>query len=267
MREGQNLLRARAPVQSGRKHSLPARLVVSLTSHRKRFPTLHLTLRCLLSQNIKADELVLWLGYEDAPSLPSEVFALKAHGLVVRECEDIGPFTKIIPSLKEFPDAFVVTADDDTYYPRDWLDHLVSEYIFDDEILCRRAHRILLDDGGLPLPYPEWDRDIEEKGFGPDIFPTGVGGVFYPPDVLPAETLDLSSIRRLCPRADDIWLYWMASLAGRRFRRVGPRIECLSWRGSDAAALFHDNLRAGGNDKQIQAMVGEYGMPPGLRAS
>jgi len=46
--------------------------------------------------------------------LPADVLELAPFGLDIRPTEDIGPFTKIVPALKAFPDAFIATADDDT---------------------------------------------------------------------------------------------------------------------------------------------------------
>ena len=41
---------------------------------------------------------------------------LRRHGLDIRTTEDIGPYKKIIPALLAFPEAIIVTADDDIFY-------------------------------------------------------------------------------------------------------------------------------------------------------
>src|SRR6516165_1052567 len=68
------LWRARA---RQRLHQLPGELIVSLTSYPARFGTLGLTLRCLLSQTIRADRTILWISNADASLLPSDVIRLQ----------------------------------------------------------------------------------------------------------------------------------------------------------------------------------------------
>src|SRR5688500_5188057 len=66
---------------AGRPHQLPGELIISLTSYPARFRTLHLSLRCLLTQSIKPDRIVLWIAREDLPLLPASVRKLAAHGI------------------------------------------------------------------------------------------------------------------------------------------------------------------------------------------
>ncbi|BAB51279.1 acyltransferase family protein [Mesorhizobium japonicum] len=106
----QVLIALRWPLRGkGRPHGLPGELIVSLTSYPKRFPTLHLTLRCLLSQTIAPNRVILWLTAEDAAQLPASVTDLKCHGLEIRFCKDIRSYKKIIPTLLAFPSAYIVT--------------------------------------------------------------------------------------------------------------------------------------------------------------
>jgi hypothetical protein len=258
------------PIRDGKKHSLPGPLVVSLASHAPRFPTLDLTLRCLMSQSVQPDVIVLWLAPEDWKLLPRRVRRLEGDKLVIRQYTyrnlDIRSFRKIIPALKQYPGAFIVTADDDVHYPRNWLQSLVTGYRSAFEVLCLRAHRIKCIDGDL-LPYAQWEHNIPYEDAGPRIFPTGFGGILYPPGVLPPQTLDEEEFLRLCPEADDIWLYWMAAMAGRTFRRVGHPYVFKTWAGTQSVALYNSNVLEGGNDRQIASVLGTYGLPRNLIAS
>ena len=38
------------------------------------------------------------------------------------------------------------------------------------------------------------------------MFPTGVGGVLYPPSIMPEETFNSKVFTDLCLKADDVWL-------------------------------------------------------------
>jgi hypothetical protein len=259
-----------------RPHGLAAPLVVSLTSYPKRFRTLALTIKCLLSQTIAADAVILWIADADTAALPGNVHALRKAGLTIAHTGDLGSFKKIIPALRRFPNAFIATADDDVYYWPTWLEELVKAHSpAKREILCHRVNRIRLGADGLPLPYGEWE--FEYDGFDPSplVFPTGVGGVLYPPGHLHRDVFDEPTFRALCPSTDDAWLYWMALRAGSQFRRTelgdpasrGPgsssRMSMTPWPGSQEVSLWRENVpQGGGNDDQIRNLIDRYGFPP-----
>ncbi|CAM5205863.1 hypothetical protein CDEF62S_06103 [Castellaniella defragrans] len=173
-------------------HGLPTRLNVSLTSYPARFETLHLTLISILTQSIAPDRIVLWVAYEDISILPSKVTQLTKYGLEIKECKDLRSYTKIIPMLRESPNEFIITADDDIYYPREWLSQLVHSYLEDPiKVICHRGHLIRFAESGLPLPYNSWQIDTPQQLDSPFVLQTGVGGVLYAP-----ETFDPTSNRR-----------------------------------------------------------------------
>jgi len=247
----------------GRIHGLPAPLIVSLTSYPARFPTLPPTLKCLLAQTVEPDRVILWVAYEDEDALTTEILDLMKNGLEVYFCDDIRSYKKIIPTLKLEPNAFIVTADDDTYYPPTWLEELVTAYEGDvKEVLCHRAHHVLLDEGGIPESYAKWDYDIINPESSSLYFPTGNGGIMYPPGIFHADVLKAEIFSKLCPNGDDIWLYWMVRLGGGKYRKVGPKRPFPTWPSTQTTALWRQNVAvAEGNDKQIQAMVVNYGFP------
>lgn len=243
-------------------HGLPGKLVVSLTSYPPRFGTLALTLRTLLSQSVAPDEVVLWIADSDHGKLPAEVLALRGDGLRIGRCDDLKSYKKIIPTLSEWPEAFVVTADDDVYYWPTWLAELVAEFRADrPEVLCHRAHRVALLDDGMPGPYTSWEIEIEGEPASPLVFPTGVGGVFYPPGALHERVLDLDLMQRLSPTADDVWLYFMAHLAGHTARKVGNRRRFVPWVSTQRVSLMQNNVADGGNDRQMMSMARHFGAP------
>jgi hypothetical protein len=246
------------------RHTLPQPLIVSLTSYPPRFPTLPLTLRCLLGQSVRPDRTILWVATEDRVALPPTVLNLQRHGLEIRTTRDIGSFKKIIPALQEFPQTIIATADDDVYYWHTWLEELTKAWSGEGkEIVCHRANGISQDAVGRPRPYVEWPMGVAAKEKTSEIFPTGVEGVMYPPGSLSPRVLDSETFTKLCPRADDIWLYWMGRLAGSEFRVTGHGRRPCMWRNSQNVALYKTNVLQHGNDPQIAAMIEKFGWPPG----
>ncbi len=252
-----------------RSHSLPAPVYITLTSYPPRYGTLYLTLKSLLTQSVRPDAVLLWIAEGDLGQLPKRVLALQSRGLRILSCEDHRSFKKIIPALRHFPEAFLATADDDLYYRPNWLAGLVSEHKpADPAILCYLAMPPLGDAQGKPLPFLQWrlPRGAEPPN---GLLPLSGAGTLFPPRTLHPITTDADRYLRLCPTADDLWLYWMARMAGTPVRRVGNVTlrQMISWPASKSTALYHYNVFGGGNDLQAANLARELGFPPGSAPS
>lgn len=243
----------------GRPHGLSAPLVVSLTSYPARFDTLALTLRGLLRQSVRPDRVILWIAEGDESELPADCVGLP--GLEIRSCPDWRSYTKIVPTLLAHPEAFVVTADDDVYYPADWLEKLVDAARNGARVACHRAHRIALRADDQPTLYAEWCHNIDAPEQSRLLFLTGVSGVIYAPGVFHPDVTRDDLFSRLAPRSDDVWLYWMHRLTGVEAQKIGNRARILEWEGSQAQSLRAANLHGNGNDRAIAAMIRHYGWP------
>lgn len=257
-----NALRAEArwaanslrPADGWRPHSLGAPLIVSLTSSPRRFPTLALTLKTLLTQSVRPDSVVLWLTREDHALLPGEVRSL--HGLTIRHAPDIGPYKKIIPALEKSPGAFIAVADDDIYYPSDWLADLTAAYEPGrKEIPCHYALRIVHTRAGVasPMQWPAYDHAAASQA----TFPVCGGGVLYPPFGLHADTTSRNTFQQLSPASVDLWLFWMAQRAGYRYCKIGNQRELGTWPGLEKPAAM--DLRC--LDVQFLALQQRFGWP------
>lgn len=246
------------------KHDMAFPVIVSLTSYPPRFQTLAATLKSLIDQDVQPDLVVLWVTADDFLLLPKDVVELKEFGLDIRICEEYLSYKKLIPSLECFPEAAIVTADDDLYFPPNWLSSLLASYDHHHPaIVCARAHLAKVGADGRLLPYASWvldtldTRDVSEFEL---LFPTGGAGALYPPHVFPAEICDPSGFLRLCPRGDDLWFFWLAEQSGVPHVRVPEHFPLVCWRGSQDAGLFHDNVVGGGNDQQIANLQDALGL-------
>jgi hypothetical protein len=206
----------------------------------------------------------LWIAHEDLHQLPSNVTALTAFGLEIESCDDLGPYKKLIPALRKYPDAVIVTADDDLYYRRTWLEELVDSYAPGrHELVCHRAHRITLTPQGLPQHYANWNHNTGSNEASQLIFPTSGAGALYAPGTLHIDVTRADLFAELAPNSDDVWLFWMAARNGMFFRKIGRKRLLYPWPGSQQVGLRHVNLpKGGGNDVVIAKMVKAYGFPP-----
>jgi hypothetical protein len=246
-------------------------LIVSLTTIPERISKVALCLDSLLRQSLKPDRLILWLSECNEPnrplinqaSLPSDLLRLIPRGLEIRWCKDIRSFRKIIPTLHAHPTALVVTADDDVFYPRHWLKELYDAYQIEPQYVhCHRAHQILYDSAGVALPYNQWNMMANgEQGPSFDLFPTGVGGVLYAPGQLHPDILNEETFLALCPKADDVWLKAMSLLANVPCKKVASKSYApMEIRIPNNLTLSSENVTLNGNDPQIRAVCGKYGV-------
>jgi len=242
-------------------HSLPQKLIVSLTSYHKRFATLHMTLQCLINQSVRPDRIVLWIAESERAIVPDDVLKFKSKGVEIKYCGDIKSYKKIVPMLVEDANAFIVTADDDLAYQSDWLEKIVSAWDGDYKtVVAYRAHKARLDSAGMPVDYKEWEWQYSDSSVRSGlIFPTTGFGTLYPPHCFHHDVTDEKLFEKLAPQTDDIWLYWMCRLNGAKFKVVGGEMDVREWKGTSDDALWHSNLSNGQNDKNIAKMISHYG--------
>ncbi|WBU55569.1 glycosyltransferase [Paracoccus sediminicola] len=261
-KHARRIVRAKAEIagrdpRPGAPHWLDAPLIVSLTSYGARLAAAELVLASLLRQTVRADRVILWLDEEDLDRLPG---GIRDSGAEIRVCPNWKSYKKLVPTLLESPEAYIVTADDDLYYGPDWLEGLVAAAKAGAKVACHRGHRVTLEQG-LPQKYDNWQRNIPRPDAGKLIFPTGVGGVLYGPGVFHPDATDAGKFMRLAPSADDVWFYWMHRLRGSEPEKIGGNFRVIEWPDSQTQNLRATNLGTGGNDRAIQAMIDAYGWP------
>ena len=245
-------------------------VVVSLTTYPGRVYDVHFAVHSLLSQTMLPDRLVLWLSEDEFPrregDLPEELLSLRRRGLEIRFVSgNARAYKKLLPALAAFPDAVVVTADDDIYYPPDWLKTLlVARARRHDAIWAARVRRV-----SLPGPYLSWPvlGDGAEPAPPATLFPTGCGGVLYPPGSLDSRVSDEAAALRLAPSNDDIWLWAMGALRGTPVGACPEAMPILRFTNpareagrTDDGRLIDVNKVA--NDTQIAAVLAAF---PDLR--
>ena len=149
-------------------------------------------------------------------------------------------FQKLIPTLKEYPEAIIVTADDDILYSRNWLELLVSAYQESPNCIhCHRAHRIKFKHGKV-MSYNDWAKERRNESVAYNNFLTGVGGVLYPPHCLDKDITNDKVFLKLCPKADDIWIWAMALRHHTKIHVLKENITALELTpgSQDGACLF-----------------------------
>ena len=262
-------LRKAVTLSSQQDHSV----IVSLTSYGRRVKgSAVFTVHSLLRQTIRPERVVLWLNEEEYNSvnLPADLRLLCDYGLEVRFGKDIGPYTKIIHSLTAFPDKHIITADDDLYYTKNFVQEFVEAHRQHPQAIITGFAKVpVTDANSQTATYDAWPEYHHVKAsFEYDqkkLFPLGVGGVLYPTGIFDDEVKNEAVFTKLCPKADDIWLYIMG-LRSQAEKRLLPDSH-IAYYHTDLLRqyLTKDRLTAtnrfkGENDKQLQALLSHYGI-------
>lgn len=195
------------------------KVIVSLTSFPAAIPYAAQAVRSILKGSVLPDKLVLYLTFSqfDKAGIPQELLELARNNpaFEIRNYDrDIRSYRKLIPALEDFPDAVIVTIDDDVAYHKNMLRDLLRLHEqIPDAVLAHRAKRMKPG-----KPYRAWKKyrwyhfltKRIHSGFK-NLF-TGVGGVLYPPHSLRADMLDVDLFTEIAPTTDDIW-FWAAAVA------------------------------------------------------
>ncbi len=262
------------PPRKLRSRSASPRIIISMTSYPQRMHDIHYALYSLFRQTHKIDKIVLWLGEDKYPNreadLPQTIRDLEKYGLEIRWRKDLRAYTKLIYSLQEFPEDIIVTADDDIFYPEDWLDKLLRARESNpsgNEIIAHRTHLIQIDKNGDPLSYRQnWSKETGTTEPSFRNFLTGVGGVLYPPHCFHPDVMDMETAMKLTPYNDDIWFYAMALRRHTRIHTlkdgypqlifINPERELRQ--SEEQGTLAKQNVVGNGNDIQMKAVMEAY---------
>ena len=259
-----HILSNKTPGVSSERYA-PHDIIVSLTTYGRRIYDVALTIESIMQQSMKANRIVLWLDDSfKGNHLPTALTSQMERGLEIAYCKDIRSYTKLIPSLKSFPDDAIITVDDDVLYDPYLLCNLTTAYQKNrNSIHCCRAHRMLFDADGTLKPYNQWEACVKETGINKNLFFTGVGGVLYPPHSLDEAILDEDVFLSICPDADDVWFNAMAIKKGtpvnKVFTALGKDPYLINESVQDTA-LSIKNVNKCGNNRQIQAVFSKYGL-------
>jgi hypothetical protein len=246
-------------------------IIVSLTTYGKRLNQVYLTIESLMQQSLKPNKIVLWLDKNyQKKRLPQLLNNQINRGLEIKYCDDVRSYTKLVPALQEYPNDVIITVDDDLYYDINVLENLVSAYLQDMSLIYyNRGHKIRLQKNGGIAPYRKWSWNMTSLDVSVLNFPTGVGGVLYPPNSFNQEVFNQEVFLNICPFADDVWFKAMALFND----KLSKKVETISILGEEYLenisvqdiALHHQNIGQRKNDLQVKAVFEKYNLLDKLR--
>lgn len=199
--------------------NIKRQVIVSMTSFPEAIQYAVKAIHSILNGSVLPDKLILYLTFSQFPEnkIPENLKLLSESNPIfeIRNYDrDIRSYRKLIPALIDFPEAIIITIDDDVKYHKHMLRDLLKFHsIMPNAVVAHRVKRIKLG-----KPYRCWTKyrwyDFLFKRIHSSLFnlPTGVGGVLYPPHSLKSEMLDVELFSKIAPTTDDIW-FWAATVA------------------------------------------------------
>jgi hypothetical protein len=244
------------------------RVVLSLTTFPARIEDVAATIYSLMVQTFRPDAIVLYLSEREfkGVQLPQTLLRLTEYGLTIRFVpDDIRQYLKLIPAMREFPDALIVTYDDDVFYPSDSLAVLIESYRQNPKIVHTNRARLVPVNGKGDLMIPSvyyWkiyccgERPSDPS---PLVFPEGVSGTLYPPGVLHSDATNATLFLDLAPTHDDLWFWAMAVANGRMATLVHNYRGAMNITGKKATKRLCDvNIGARQDRRQNRRVFAQY---------
>lgn len=201
---------------------MDTKVIVSLTTFPAAAEYSVKAVESILAGSVTPDKIVLYITFDQFKDskIPEELLKLEREHEIfeIRDYpKDIRSYRKLIPALKDFPDAVIVTIDDDVYYDRDMLhDLLYMHSQYPDAVIAHRAKKISPTEQYKKWKKLRWYHFLSGRiKISPLIIQTGVGGVLYPPHSLNSDMLDEKLFTEIAPTTDDIW-FWAAAISNGR---------------------------------------------------
>jgi len=241
-------------------------IVVSLTTFGGRLFDAYVAVESIMQGSVKPNRIVMWISedFKNIP-LPLTLQNQMRRGLEIRYCRDIRSYTKLIYSLKEFPEASIITVDDDIIYPQDTIENLLNAHALHPEAICANVLKPIPDDFKKDFKsfadmwisekhYAVYDRYVQE----------GYSGVLYPPHSLHEEVFNEDVFMSICKYADDIWFGAMAMLNHTKCVNAHPHPYFFGYvNNPDVQSIALQKVNAQGeqlNEKQFKEVFSKYNL-------
>lgn len=239
-------------------------VIVSLTSFPLRIAKLWLVLESLLRQTVKPSKIIVWLSKKQFPtenSIPSSLLKYREKGIDIEFVEDdYRSHKKYYYVLNRYPNAILVTLDDDIMYPSTMLEKLLDAHKqWPDAVIARYAYKMVRNEDGSIAPYAKWNRIMFPQPPTNDVFFGSGGGTLFPVGAFYDDIKNIALARQLCPTADDVFLNSQCRINNTLIAVVDSKVALLNVQYKKNSRLATNNIDVGNaNDIQINAVNNYY---------
>lgn len=233
------------------KEDRKKKIVVSLTSYGERLDTVHIAVKSIMQQTLKADRIVLYIAEER--NIRNEKELVQAGLTIKRNVKDLKSHKKYFYAVQEFPQSIIITIDDDVIYDDRLLENLYLYHLkFPQAVICRRGHRMVKKNDKI-APYDLWEGCVACTASEKGVCATGVGGILYPCGKYREAFIDEKGILETALYGDDLWLKTIELMNGIETYAIGE-IPARVITGSQKEALYKENADNRRNDEYLKKL-------------
>ena len=233
------------------------KVIVSLTSFPQRIDKVWMVIETIFRQTVKPDKIVLTLSelqFKDK-KIPEKLLEQTQRGLeIIWTKDDIRSHKKYYYVMQKYPNAIIITVDDDILYEKNLIKTLLDyNQTYPDCIICNWGSIKKGSD------YKHWKNLLFQfKLPSYDVLQIGVGGVLYPSNSLHKEVFKKEIFLEICPLADDIWLNAMAIINDTKIVKTDYSFYYIPILNKNNIELNKVNVGENQNDVQIKKILDKY---------
>ena len=233
------------------------KVIVSLTSFPQRIDKVWMVIETIFRQTVKPDKIVLTLSelqFKDK-KIPEKLLEQTQRGLeIIWTKDDIRSHKKYFYVMQKYPNAIIITVDDDILYEKNLIKTLLDyNQTYPDCIICNWGSIKKGSD------YKHWKNLLFQfKLPSYDVLQIGVGGVLYPSNSLHKEVFKKEIFLEICPLADDIWLNAMAIINDTKIVKSDYSFYYIPILNKNNIELNKVSVGENQNDVQIKKILDKY---------
>ncbi len=230
-------------------------VIVCITSYPRRIQEVWRAIEQFSSQAVRVN-LVLCEQEFPNGSLPWMLQKQINRGLEILWCDrNTKPYKKLIPALKKFPNAILITYDDDGVMPLNSVSELLRAHKKNPNcVVCGSVIKLTSNQTGTLNDWNELDFSYNVETVNREHAPStqllieGCSGVLYPPGILHEDVIKEEIFMEDFSTVDDVWFTGMCLKKGNKICRAqtSGRVKFIDSASSCETALFHGNFRNGG---------------------
>ena len=229
------------------------KIIVSLTSFKKRLNTIDKVLNSILNGTLKPNKIVLTIYKKDILYISKKIkkYITQKKIILLIVDMDIKSHKKYFYVMQKYPYDIIITIDDDIIYEKNTIEILYKSYLkYPNEISAKRVHLIKYNKKNESMPYKSWLKEyklLKIPSF--NLMSTTGAGTLFPPNILKINYSIIYNILK-CITSDDIFLKFIENKLKIKVVWV-PNKKIMGLKTIYKKGLF-DNENKSGNDKCLK---------------
>ena len=183
-------------------------VIISFTSYPPRFKYCCKVIDSILNNIIRPYKICLTVYKNDIEFIPKDLQQYIDNNIIelIEADLDLKCHKKYFYVMQKYRDNPIITIDDDCYHLPDLIMSLLR--VNYNCVRARRVHRKTYDENHKVNIFSKWEHDVKDTIPSFDLFAEGVGGVYYPANILNISDDMIPEIMQ-CLYNDDIYLNYL----------------------------------------------------------